>query len=63
MGPKKGVWTTIKPIAKSTKKTSAAKTKSAAKKKKTTKAVRAPRSVGKSIVANVLHEMTAAGEI
>ena len=64
MAPKKGVWTTIKPIAKSAKKTSAAKkTKPAAKKKKTTKTSRAPRSVGKSMVANALREMSAAGEI
>ena len=66
MAPKKGVWTTIKPMTKSVKKTSAsaAKTKAAAKKKKTTtKTSRAPRNVGKSMVAKALREMSAAGEI
>jgi hypothetical protein len=65
MAPRKGVWTTIKPIPKSAKKTSAAKTKTkaAAKKKKAPKTSRAPRSVGKSLVASALREMAAAGEI
>ena len=67
MAPRKGTWSTIKPVV-TVKKSAATKKKASAAKRKSpsasaAKAKRSPMNLGKSIVAKELREMISKGEI